>query len=682
MDSEFSRKITKEHLSREAFLYVRQSTLRQVFENTESTRRQYALRDRAMALGWPQEKIHVIDCDQGHSGASTADREGFQQLTAEVGMGRAGVVIGLEVSRLARNCSDWHRLLEICALADTLILDEDGIYNPGDFNDRLLLGLKGTMSEAELHTLRLRLRGGIINKARRGELRFRLPVGLVHDEGKVRVDPDSQIRDTVQFFFDSFRRTRSVLAVVRLFRSKGLLFPQRAQNGPQNGEVYWSPLCHSRALSVLHNPRYAGAYCYGRSRRRRGGTPLQRGKLPKDQWLVFLPEAYQGYISWKEYEENQHVIADNAQRFGKEREKGPPREGPALLQGIVLCGRCGRRMKVRYYGGAADRFSYVCASEAARTCVAVPGHAVDAAIASVLLEVVTPAALQAALDIQEELCSRKHEAESLRRQVVERARYDAELARRRYMRVDPDNRLVADALEAEWNAKLRLFRDAQDDFDQRQKEEASRLNGEQTQRVLQLASDFSRLWKDPAIPHVERKRMVRLLIEDVTLAKGDALSIQVRFRGGALRVLETPLPKGAPELRRTPEAIVQEIDRLLEHHTDTQIVAILNQKGLRTGTEKEFSVPSVRRIRMAYGLKTQRHRLHAAGLLTTPEMAAILGINRSTVNAWRRRGKLVGYRTNDHGACLYEPPSPELLKRSPLTSGSESVSRVKVPHEV
>ena len=293
--SEASRKITGDHLNRDAYLYVRQSTLRQVLENTESTKRQYALGDRAVALGWPRERIRVIDCDQGRSGASATDRDGFQQLTGDVGMGRAGIVLGLEVSRLARNSCDWHRLLEICALTDTLILDEDGIYDPSDFNDRLLLGLKGTMSEAELHTLRARCRGGVLNKARRGEFRSRLPIGFVYGEDRsVKLDPDKQVQDTVRLFFETFRRTRSVFGVVRAFREGEFLFPRRAHAGPEKGAVYWGDLRHSRALHLLHNPRYSGAYCYGRSRRRRGGRSSPAGEASEERLAGLSPTSVRG----------------------------------------------------------------------------------------------------------------------------------------------------------------------------------------------------------------------------------------------------------------------------------------------------------------------------------------------------------------------------------------------------
>ena len=359
-------KITHEHLRRDAYLYVRQSTLKQVLSNTESTARQYGLRGRAIALGWAESQIIVIDTDQGQSGASAADREGFQRLVADVGMGHAGIVLGLEVSRLARNNTDWHRLLEICALAGTLILDEDGLYDPANFNDRLLLGLKGTMSEAELHFLKARLRGGVLSKARRGELVQALPVGLVYDlVGKVVLDPDVSVQGPVARVFTTFTATGSALAVVKAFAADGLLFPRRLKTGPRKGELAWGQLQHSRVLQVLHNPRYAGAFFYGRrtDSRRADGTMTTR-VLPREEWTVLITDAHPGYISWEQFEATQARLAANASAHGQDRRASPPREGPALLQGLVICGKCGGRMTVRYHVRNGNQVpEYVCQSD-------------------------------------------------------------------------------------------------------------------------------------------------------------------------------------------------------------------------------------------------------------------------------------------------------------------------------
>ena len=363
-------KVTPEHLKRDAYLYVRQSTLRQVSEHGESTQRQYALRDRAIAAGWLIEHIHVIDRDLGKSGANAAARDGFQQLVSEVALGKAGIVMGLEVSRLARNSADWHRLIELCAVTATLILDEDGIYDPAGFNDRLLLGtLKGTMSEAELHILKARMRGGQLNKARRGELEMGPPVGLVYrTDGTIGLDPDAQVQKAIRLVFETFDRTGSAVQTVRFFRDQGLMFPRRLRTGPNKGDLLWALPHHARILQVLHNPRYAGAFVYGRTRTRRrpdGGTNVI--KVPRAEWQFVMPGTHQGYINWECFEANQRRLTDNARAFGTERRSGPPREGSALLQGRVLCGLCGERMGVHYSGehGHTDP-TYVCQETALR----------------------------------------------------------------------------------------------------------------------------------------------------------------------------------------------------------------------------------------------------------------------------------------------------------------------------
>ena len=572
MNLELHHKITATHLQRQAYLYVRQSTLRQVLENTESTKRQYALRERAVALGWPLDRVVVIDSDLGQSGADS-DRLGFQQLVAAVGLGEVGVVLGLEVSRLARSSSDWHRLLEICALTDTLILDEDGLYNPGHFNDRLLLGLKGTMSEAELHVLRARLIGGQRAKASRGELEMKLPIGLVHDStGKVVLDPDVQVQAALRTFFETFRRTGSATSTVRNFREQGLLFPRRLISGPHRGELAWGPLLHWRALRALKNPRYAGAFVFGQTQTRRTphGTE-RRVQLPREQWHTLIRDAHPGYIAWAEYEENLRRLHDNAQACGADRRHGPPREGPALLQGLAVCGRCGGRMTIRYYVSHREVVpEYVCQREgiehAQAICQRIVGGALDRAIGELLVETVSPLALEVALAVQDELEARAQEVDRMRRQQVECARYEAELAQRRYLRVDPDNRLVADSLEAEWNTKLRALTAAQEEYERQRTAAGGALSADQRRQVMTLVTDFPRLWHDPATPQRERKRMVRLLLEDVTLLKADEVVAQIRFRGGATHTLRLPLPRSAPELRKTHSTVVAE-NRSPDRHT-------------------------------------------------------------------------------------------------------------------
>jgi DNA invertase Pin-like site-specific DNA recombinase len=662
--------------------------VRLVFENTESTKRQYALRQRAVALGWPLERVHVIDCDLGQSGASAVDREGFQKLVAEVTMGRAGIVLGLEVSRLARNCTDWHRLLELCALNDTLILDEDGLYNPNEFNDRLLLGLKGTMSEAELHLLRARLRGGILNKARRGELPSRLPVGFVYDEqGRVRLDPDVQVRETITLFFRAFRRTGSALAAVRSFREQDLLFPRRLRRGPRKGQLVWGNRAHSRALQLLHNPRYAGAFFFGRTRcgKRADGSSWSR-KLPRDEWQVLIPHLHDGYISWEEYEDNQRRLRENAQARGLDRRKSPPREGPALLQGLVLCGVCGKRMTVHYYTRDSRPCpEYVCQRDGIEQgrpiCQRIVGGDIDKAIGERLVKTLTPMTLEVALAMQQELAARLEEADRLRARQVERARYEADLARQRYMQTDPNNRLVADELEAEWNEKLRALQEAQEEYERQRQADRMPVDQERRARVMALATDFPRLWENPNTSHRDRKRMVRLLVEDVTLIKKSDITVHIRFKGGTTTTLTLPRPKCGWELRQTPPDTVAEIDRLLDHHPDTEIARLLNQRGLRSGEGVPFNVRIVQGVRRRYGLKSRYDRLRGAGMLTLEEVARSLGVSTNTVKIWRRRGLLGGHLSNDKNEYLFTPLGPDAPVKSPGKKLSERRRFPEVPSD-
>jgi DNA invertase Pin-like site-specific DNA recombinase len=663
MTNDPQQKVQAGHLKRNAYLYVRQSTLRQVFENTESTKRQYGLRQRAIALGWPEERIIVIDSDLGQSGASSADREGFQRLVSEVGVGHAGIVLGLEVSRLARNSMDWHRLLEICAITDTLILDEDGIYDPAHFNDRLLLGLKGTMSEAELHVLRARLQGGILNKARRGELEMRPPVGLVYDSaGTLVLDPDQQVQHCLRWLFATFRQTGSATATAKAARHQGLAFPRRCGKGPHKGELLWMGLDHSHVLRILHNPRYAGAFVYGRTHTRKtvdGGKHLR--KVPRDQWDTLIPGAHVGYLSWDEYEQNQKRLHESAQAIGADRRRGPPREGPALLQGLVVCGRCGNRMTVRYHSRHGHLCpEYVCQREgiehAEPICQRVPGGGIDHAIGELLVEAVNPVALEVTLAVQRELQSRIEDADRLRHKQVERAQYDADLAQRRYLRVDPDNRLVADSLEADWNNKLRALTEAHEDYARRREQDARVLTDDQRAAILALTSDFPRLWREPATPDRERKRMVRLLLEDVTLNRDHQLTLQIRFKGGAHKTLNLPLPLQSWQKCVTPSAVVNEIDQLLNKHTVLEIAVILNERGIISGAGRPFHPQLVARLARNYGLKPRYDRLREAGLMTLQEMADALHISPTHVKIWNRHGLIRGHPYSDKNECLFEPP--------------------------
>ncbi len=664
-----SLKIQPHHLQRGAYLYIRQSSLRQVLENVESTKRQYALRSRALALGWREEQLIVIDHDQGESGASAAWRAGFQRLVTEVGMGQAGIVMGLEVSRLARNNADWHRLLEICALADTLILDEDGIYDPTSFNDRLLLGLKGTMSEAELHVLKARLRGGILNKVRRGEYRCTLPTGFVYDEvGNVVLNPDAQIQEAITYFFATFTRVGSASQTVKVFRQEGLLFPSRLRNG---AVTVFRPLTASTAMRTLTNPRYAGAYVYGRRHYRRAadGKKKIHSKHDDGEWLACIPQAHPGYITWERFQENRHILATNGRGYEVAR-RSPPREGAALLQGRAVCGRCGQHFRIRYATRRGRQEAwYVCdRAHGARgepNCQSIAGPPIDAALSALVTEQMTPAAVELALAVRREIETRYAEADQLRSRGIERAQFEADLAQRRFLLVDPSNRLVADTLERDWNDKLRMQAAAREDREQARQRDQVVLDDTIRQRLATLTTDFQTLWHDPDTPNRDRKRLLAYIIEDATLLKLPAAGltkIHIRFKGGKTATLTTHNPKSSAQQVKTPPGLVACVDKLLDHHIYAEIAAILNAQGLRPGgaarrgrSEARFTALRVAYLVHHYALRSRYERLRARGLLTTREAATRLGIHESTLMRWVECGLVTRHAYNAH-AYLYEVP--------------------------
>jgi DNA invertase Pin-like site-specific DNA recombinase len=668
-----SFKVQPHHLERGAYLYIRQSSLRQVLENGESTKRQYALRSRALALGWRDDQIIVIDNDQGESGASAAWREGFQRLVTDVGMGHAGIVMGLEVSRLARNNADWHRLLEICALADTLILDEDGVYDPTSFNDRLLLGLKGTMSEAELHVLKARLRGGILNKVRRGEYRCSLPTGFVYDEaGNVVLDPDAQIREAIAYFFATFSRVGSASQTVKVFRQEGLVFPSRLRS---SDATVFRPLTASTAMRMLNNPRYAGTYVYGRRQYRRaadGKTKIHR-KRDYGDWLACIPNAHPGYISWERFQENLKILETNGRGYEVAR-ASPPREGAALLQGRAVCGRCGRHFRIRYATRRGRQEAwYVCdRAHGARGephCQSIAGPPIDAAIGALVTEKMTPAAVELALEIRREIEARYEEADQLRGRGIERAQIEADLAQRRFMLVDPSNRLVADTLEREWNDKLRALAEAREERERARQRDQVVLDDAIRQRLAALTTDFRKLWDDPGTPNRERKRLLAYLIEDATLIKIPAegiTKIHVRFKGGKTETLTTLNPKSSAQQVTTPPRLVEFVDQLLDTHIYAEIATMLNAQGLRPGgsarrgrSDARFTALRVAYLVHAYALRSRYDRLRDRGMLTKSEAAACLGIHESTLLRWAECGLVTRHAYNAH-AYLYEVPDPHL----------------------
>ena len=502
-------KVKLTHTRRAAFVYIRQSSPQQVENNRESTARQYALVEKACELGWTREQVTVVDEDLGLSGSGTAKRSGFARMTAEVALGHVGIVLGLEVSRLARNNADWYRLLDLCGMTDTLIGDSDGIYHPAAFNDRLILGLKGTMSEAELHILRARLEGGIRNKAARGELRRGLPVGFVwgDGDGEVCFDPDAAVVGAISTVFAKFTELGSARKVWLWFRSEGLSFPLRAH---VHSPIRWVAATYTAIHTVLTNPVYAGAYAYGKSRHERyvdeeGRLRKRTRLLPQAEWAVLLPDHHRGYIDWATYQANQARIDANVHPQPHQA-GGAVREGAALLQGLAMCGKCGRRLHTHYRGRNASP-GYHCSGKdivqgRGVYCLNVGGVQIDQTVTEAFLKALTPAAVEATEQAVRQLEADHDAALSQWRLAVERARYEAERAERQYRVVEPENRLVARGLETEWEKRLRDLATAEAELERRQQQRPRALSPEERSRLRVLGSDLRKVWTAPP-PRIE-----------------------------------------------------------------------------------------------------------------------------------------------------------------------------------
>jgi DNA invertase Pin-like site-specific DNA recombinase len=656
-------KITEHHRSKPAYIYVRQSTPGQVRHHQESTERQYALNQKARELGWNETAIHTLDGDQGRSGSQMAGREAFRTLVGDVSMGQVGAVFALEVSRLARSNLDWYRLLELCALTDTLVVDEDGCYNPADFNDGLLLGLKGTMAQAELHLLRGRLQGGKLNKAKKGELRFPLPVGFCYDDqGRIVPDPDDEVRGAVGLVFRLFQETGSAYAVVHRFAERGLRFPKRAYGGAWNGKLVWGRLTHSRVLGMLKNPSYAGRYVFGRYQYRRQITAqgevqkkLKPVRMP--EWRVNLKEHHEGYLSWEEFLKNQENLEKNRTNGEETLLGGPAREGLALLQGLLLCGKCGRKLTVRYTGNGGIYPLYLCSrlrreGLAPKDCLSCRCDLVDAAVSAEVLKALQPAELELALAALRELEVRDQAIMRQWQMRLERAEYEAALAQRRYEEVDPSNRLVASTLERRWNEALLHGEDLKKQAAEFQHQEARVATPEQKAKVLALARDLPRLWHAPTTQAKDRKRMLRLLLKDITVEKlpdERLLLVHLRWQGGGCNDLRVPLPLNFADRIRYPAALIDRIRELARCQPDAQIADLLNREGQTTATGKPFTAKRVKWIRCDRRIPSPT--LRRAEELSVHQVAEKFGVSDNVVYYWMKHQLLHARRLNRGMPC-------------------------------
>ena len=642
-------KITDHHRSKPAYIYLRQSTPGQVRHHQESTERQYALREKALELGWSQSLIRTLDRDLGRTGTEMTAREDFKTLVADVSMGHVGAVFALEVSRLARSNLDWHRLLELCALTSTLVIDEDGCYDPADFNDGLLLGLKGTMAQAELHFLHARLQGGKLNKAKKGELRFPLPVGFCHDDqSRIILDPDEEVRGAVSLVFRLFREAGTAFAVTQRFAKSQLRFPKRSYGGAWDGKIIWGRLAHIRVLAMLKNPSYAGMYVFGRYQYRReispeGGIHKRIHPVGMPDWRVSLKEHHEGYITLEEFFKNQERLEKNRTNGEETVLTGPAREGLALLQGLLLCGNCGRALTVRYLGNGGIYPCYQCNwlrrdGLSSKDCMSFRCDLLDAAISEEVLKALRPAELELALAALQELESRDQTILRQWQMRLERAEYDAALAERRYQQVDPAQRLVASTLERRWNDALLQLDDLKKQIAEFSRQEVRIATVEQKAKVLTLARDLPLLWHAPTTQSKDRKRMLRLLIKDVTVdkpANQKQLMAHIRWQGGACSELSVQLPANIADRLRYPAAVVDRVRDLAHGSLDAEIAEAFNREGQTSATGKPYTAKMIQWIRKCHGIPPAV--LRKPEELTVQQVAQYFGTSDSVVYYWIER---------------------------------------------
>jgi DNA invertase Pin-like site-specific DNA recombinase len=644
-------KISEAHRRRRAVVYVRQSTLAQVERNTESAARQYALRERAIELGWPPGSVAVVDEDMGRSGATSAGRLGFSALVAEVGLGHVGLILALETSRLARSSADWHRLLDLCALTATLIADADGVYSPNDFNDRLLLGLKGAMSEAELHLIRARLDGGLRNKAARGELRLALPVGLDRDDdGRIVLCPDEQVRHAIEHVFALWRRLGSARQVVIELVAEGQHLPRRTVG---QRRIRWARASYGAVHDFLTNPAYAGAFVFGRKRREKrldaqGRVQVRDVDVPLEQWSVCLPEHHPGYVSWPEYLQTRERLRSNVRPRGEGG--GAAREGAALLQGILRCGRCGRRMQVGYAGTGGKVRRYACVRghllhATDQTCQSLGGGRLDHAVATAFLDAVTPAGVAATAGAVRELREQHDDRIAGQRLALERAEFEADRARRQFDACEPEHRLVARTLERALEDALATVERERGKLAALEQARPAPLTDSERDALVRLARDLPRLWKAETTTDRDRKELVRALIREVIVTVNAAerrAAVEVCWEGGARTELAIRLNARGPETRRLPEDTIALIRRLAKHHPDRQIAAILSRQGRRTGSGLAFTEGRVKAARQRAGIPAAPPPEPDSQIVTIAQAATELGVSIFTIRRWLRDGLLPG----------------------------------------
>ena len=649
------------HLRRDAYIYVRQSTLAQTVRNTESLLRQYDLAGRARELGWAEHQIVVVDDDLGRSGASAQGRKGFSDLVADVGLGKAGIVLSLESSRLARNNSDWYRLLDLCALTDTLIADADGVYHPAGYNDRLVLGLKGTLSEAELHLLRSRMTEGLRAKAARGELRLTLPAGLDYDDDDhVIITPDEAVREAVTCVFRRFDQLGSARQVVVSLRADGLRLPRR---DIRTGKITWAQPNYPAVHDILIHPGYAGAFAYGRSKTEKhldagGNVTTRQRRLPRDQWAVMIPGHHPGYISLETYDANIARLAANSPPPAGGA-GGAAREGGALLQGLLRCGRCGRLMQVAYHSSGSPAYRCGRANQmyGARTCQRVGGQRLHETVLAELFAALAPACLAATVQAMSDTEAQFRQNLAVFERALERARFEAGRALRQYDNIEPENRLVARTLEAVLEDKLTAVRTAENQLAAQQARRPVTLTSQETAWITTAGADLRAIFAAPATTSAQRKELIRAVITEVTVTVQDnagddtarTCQVQIIWQGGASTALQMPMPASGRHGRTTSEDTLNLVRRLASRYDDTTIAQILGQQHRRTATGLPFRKTHVRGLRAYHGIpeyqappENVRPGCQDAIVVSIAEAARQLGVSSATIYRWLHDGFVTG----------------------------------------
>jgi DNA invertase Pin-like site-specific DNA recombinase len=681
--------ITPQHLQKKAVIYVRQSTLTQVMLNQESLRLQYALEQRAKTLGWRSEDIEVIDADLGLTGASAQDRAGFQELVTQVTLGQAGIILSSDVTRLSRNCSDWYPLLDVCGYRGCLIADEDGVYDPGSTNGRLLLGLKGQLSELELHTIRARMTAGLLNKARRGELALTLPIGLVRDAaGRVQKDPHQEVQDRLQLIFTTFLQKRSASKVLEFLNRHDLLLPRR----DRFGDLVWKRPTVAAILQILKNPAYAGAFVYGRTRTVRIDPASRRAKqirLSQDEWKIRVPDVYPAYISWHTFEQVQSMLAENYAAYDRNKTRGVPRPGVALLQGMVACGECGHKMVIQYKHGPRYLCNYLRQQYRVPVCQHIPADAVDAQVVEAFFQALSPLEL----DVYEQAVAAQQAEEAqvvhAHEQQLSRLRYEASLAQRQFVHVDPENRLVAAELENRWEAALTELKRA---------EEAMANVTPSSSPLLSLPPEFQAafraigqhlpaLWRQGMIKPVHQKALLRCLIDLVVVRRPSLECVQVRivWRGGATTDLQIPVPVGA----LADLAGAQEMERIILERSrqgvpDEVIATELTAQGYRSPMRLVVLPSTVKIIRLRHGIfqvRSQSHPRQVTGSLTLSQVAKALDIAPHWIYDRIHKGCIHISRDSQTNLYLF-PNDPATLEQfRQLQAGTLKTLRFSKEHQ-